>query len=431
MKDNRTKVVIVGAGFGGLFAAKKLAGKDIDVILVDKNNYHTFTPLLYQVATCALDPSEIAYPIRAIFRKYSNVKTLLGEVVSIDSTDKVVSVEVEGERQHLTYDYLILAGGSKTNYFGNDQFENRTFDLKSLSDAVDLRNHVLRLFEKAVWISDAQERQSCLTFVVIGAGPTGIETAGALYELYNHVLKQEYRQEDFSARVILVEMAPNVLGAYPPRLQAKAASQMESLGITLELGNPVVEVLEKEVVLGDGKRIPTETVIWSVGVMGTSLGNMLGVETRKGNRIPVAPDLRVVGFEDIFAVGDMTYLASPSGEPYPQMIPVAQQQAELASANILALASGQDLGRFEYRDRGVMATIGRSRAVAWLYNRFQISGFFAWLVWLFFHLISLVGFRNRINVFISWVWNYLTYDRSVRIILEKSNPQPCDRSDDL
>ncbi|MCB2180037.1 NAD(P)/FAD-dependent oxidoreductase [bacterium] len=417
----RKKVIIVGAGFGGLFSAKKLAGKDVDVILVDKNNYHTFTPLLYQVATCALDPSEIAYPIRAIFRKYSNVKTLLGEVVAIDPNEKNISIQMEGAHQSLDYDYLILAGGSQSNYFGNDQFSRYTYDLKSLSDAVELRNHVLRSFEKAIWATTAEEREALLTFVVIGGGPTGIETAGALYELYNHVLSKEYKDHDLRANVIIVEMASYVLSPYPHQLRMKAMEQLNTLGITLEFENPVVAVDENKVVLQDGKQIRTSTVVWSVGVKGAPLGNLLNVGLEKGNRIPVDGYMRVKGFENIYAVGDMTHLESPGGSPYPQMIPVAQQQAEVAAGNILAAMNGASLVSFEYHDRGIMATIGRSRAVAWLFNRFQITGFVAWLVWLFFHLISLVGFRNRISVLISWIWNYLTYDRSVRIILDQGN----------
>ncbi len=414
------KVVIIGGGFGGLFSARKLAGKNVDVVLIDKNNYHTFTPLLYQVATCALEPSEIAYPIRAIFRKHANVRSLMGEVTAINAEEQQISVSVDGVVEQLEYDYLILAGGSHSNYFGNDDFASLTFDLKSLSDAVDLRDHVLSLFEKALWTSSSEEREALMTFVVIGGGPTGIETAGALYELYNHVLTKEYQDLDLKAKVVLVEMAPHVLGTYPERLRNKAVDQLQSLGVTLELGNPVVKVENGGVRLADDKWIPTSTVVWSVGVKGSSLGNLIDVETKPGNRIWVDRQMRVKGLKRIFAVGDMTYLEEDDGGPYPQLIPVAQQQAEIAASNILADINGLSLvDYFVYRDRGIMATIGRSRAVAWLFYRFQLSGQIAWLVWLFFHLISLVGFRNRISVFLNWVWNYLTYDRSVRIILEK------------
>jgi NADH dehydrogenase len=421
--NQRKKVIIVGAGFGGLFSAKEFAGKDVDVTIIDKNNYHTFTPLLYQVATCALDPSEIAYPVRAIFRKNTNIKTLLGEVTAINSKDKNITVEIEDKNQVLDYDYLILAGGSRSNYFGNDNFASYTFDLKSLSDAVDLRNHVLRLFERAVWALNPEERDALLTFVVIGGGPTGIETAGALYELYNHVLTKEYGEQQLKAKVILVEMATHVLLTYPLNLREKAAKQLNSLGIELELENPVVDVLPNAVVLEDGKRIPTKTIVWSVGVKGAPLGNLLEVDMKPGNRVPIDAQMRAIGFDHIYAIGDMTYLESPEGKPYPQMIPVAQQQAKLAVSNILAAIKGTTLHDFTFQDSGLMATIGRSRAVAWLFYRIQLSGFIAWLVWLFFHLISLVGFRNRVSVFLSWIWNYLTYDRSVRIILEKSKPE--------
>jgi NADH dehydrogenase len=419
----KTKVIIVGAGFGGLFAAKRLANELVDVILIDKNNYHTFSPLLYQVATCALDPSEIAYPIRAIFRRNKNIRALLGEVTEINNDKKFLRVNAGNEIQKLQFEYLLLASGSDMNFFGNDSFEKNTHTLKSLQESIDLRNHVLRCFERAVWIGDPTERESLLTLVVVGGGPTGVETAGALFELYNHVLDQEYPNEKLKAKVVLVEMLPVVLGAYPERLSKKAEKQLETLGVELVLNNGVSDIREDEVELEDGTIIPSKTVVWSVGVRGTDLGAQLGVDMEKGYRVPVDEYMRVQGESDIFAVGDMAYLNSPEGEPYPQLIPVAEQQGVVAAENILSMIKGKPLKRFEYRDWGIMATIGRSRAVAWLFYRFQLSGFIAWLAWLFFHLITLVGFRNRLNVLVNWVWNYLTYDRSVRLILEKSEPE--------
>lgn len=415
------EVIIIGAGFGGLFAARALAKKPVDVILIDKNNFHTFTPLLYQVATCALDPSEIAYPVRSIFRKSKNVKFLIGELTEIKTARKEVVVRADKNNHKLSYDYLILAGGSQTNFFGNQDIIQNSFDLKTLSDAVDLRNHILRLFEKAVWTDDPDIRDALLTFVVVGGGPTGIETAGAIYELYNHVLDQEFSSEDLRAKVVLVEMQSSILNAYPERLRKSARSQLESLGVEIKLGFRVTKVGKGYVELSDGLVIKTHTMIWSVGVEGTSLADMLGEELGPGNRVRVERTMQVEGSEDIFCIGDMSYLEDRNGNPYPQVIPVAQQQAGLAANNILAKIANNDLSLFEYHDRGSMATIGRSRAVAWLYNRIPFSGFLAWIAWLFFHLVTLMGFRNRLNVFINWVWNYLTYDRSVRIILEKSN----------
>lgn len=419
--DLLPKVIIIGAGFGGLFAAKALADEQVEVVLIDKNNYHTFTPLLYQVATCALDPSEIAHPVRTIFVKNDNIKFLLGELTGIDDKQKEITLKTEKQNRKLNYDFLILACGSQTNYFGNQEIQKNSFDLKSLSDAVDLRNHVLRLFERAAWIEDPSQREAMLTFVVVGGGPTGIETAGALYELYNHVLDREFPNEDLHARVVLVEKEHSLLNSYPDKLRASAKKQLESLGVEVILGSAVVTKSLYEVVLEDGTVIPSHTMVWSVGVKGSPIANLLGVRLGPGNRVKVFPTMQVEGLNSIYCIGDMCYLTDKNGKPYPQVSPVAQQQAKLAAKNILAELSESELSNFEYQDRGSMATIGRSRAVAWLFNRIPISGFLAWLAWLGLHLVTLIGFRNRLNVLVNWLWNYLTYDRSVRIILEKSN----------
>ena len=419
--DKLPKVFIIGAGFGGLFAAKALANKPVEVILIDKNNYHTFTPLLYQVATCALDPSEIAHPVRTTFVKNHNIKFLLGELTGIDHSQKEITLQTEKRTRKLNYDFLILACGSQTNFFGNQEIQKNSFDLKSLSDAVDLRNHVLRLFERAAWVDDYTQREAMLTFVVVGGGPTGIETAGALFELYNHVLDREFPIEDLHARVVLVEKQLSLLNSYPDELRASAKKQLESLGVEVKLGSAVVKKDHDEVVLEDGTVIRSHTMVWSVGVKGSPIVQMLGVPLGPGNRVKVFPTMQVEGLKDIYCIGDMCYLEDKKGEPYPQLSPVAQQQARLAAKNVLAELSGSELGLFEYRDRGSMATIGRSRAVAWLYNKIPISGFLAWVAWLSLHLVTLIGFRNRLNVLVNWFWNYLTYDRSVRIILEKSN----------
>ncbi|HDS01133.1 MAG TPA: NAD(P)/FAD-dependent oxidoreductase [candidate division Zixibacteria bacterium] len=414
------KVIIIGAGFGGLFAAKSLADKPVDVLLIDKNNYHTFTPLLYQVATCALDPSEIAHPIRTIFRKNRNVSFLLGEVAAIDPGNKQITVQTSKTAEQIDYDYLIVAAGSQSNYFGSSDLETFSYDLKTLPDAVDLRNHALRLFEKAVWTDNPEEVEALLTFVVVGAGPTGIETAGALYELYNHVLDKEFSSRNLQARVVLVEMQETVLNAYPQDLRQRAEKQLKSLGVELKLGTPVKRVQQNQVELGDGTIIPTHTLVWSAGIQGSPVANMLGIELVRGNRVEVNQQMQVIGHDQIYCIGDMSYLLDNDGAPYPQVSPVAQQQARVAAHNILAEIEGKRLQAFSYQDLGSMATIGRSRAVAWLFNRIKISGGMAWLAWLVFHLITLVGFRNRLNVFVNWVWNYITYDRSVRIILDRN-----------
>jgi NADH dehydrogenase len=421
--EQEPKVIIIGAGFGGLFAARALADQHVEVFLIDKNNFHTFTPLLYQVATCALDPSEIAHPIRTIFRKNRNIHFLLGEVTDIDLDTQEIRLQAEHRQHTLLYDSLIVAAGSQSNYFGNQGIQDHSYDLKSLSDAVDLRNHALRLFERAVWSDDPAERAALLTFVVVGGGPTGIETAGALYELYNHVLDREFNEEELKARVVLVELQDHVLSSYPDKLRHSAEEQLQSLGVEIKLGTPVTRVGKNEVELGDGTFIPTHTLVWSAGVKGSPIANMLGVELEPGNRVGVNRFMQVKSYPSVYCVGDMSYLEDEEGGPYPQVSAVAQQQARVAAHNILAEYSERDLRRFRYQDLGSMATIGRSRAVAWLFNRLNLSGLVAWFAWLGLHLVTLVGFRNRLNVFVNWIWNYLTYDRSVRIILEKSEPE--------
>lgn len=413
-------MIIVGAGFGGLFVARYLAGKKVEVLLIDKNNFHTFTPLLYQVATCALDPSEIAYPVRSIFRENKNVRFLLGEVTGIDTIEQTVTIRMGEDEFQEGYDYLVLAAGSAPKYFGDTNFEQFTFELHTLGDAIELRNHVLRLFERAVWTEDNQEREALLTIVVVGGGPTGIETAGAIHELYNHVLEQEFIQQELNTRVILVELLPHLLSAYPEKLRASAKQQLESLGVEVILSKSVAEVAETQVQLNDGTVIPTCTVLWAAGVKASPVGKLFGVDLVAGDRLPVLETMQIIGVENVYAVGDMTFLKDPHGNPYPMLIPVAQQQAILAAKNILADIHGEPQDRFHYKDKGIMATIGRRRAVAWLYNRIQLSGFLAWLVWLVFHLLTLLGFRNRLNVLVNWIWNYFTFDRSVRIILEQA-----------
>jgi NADH dehydrogenase len=418
--QHRPTVIIIGAGFGGLNAAKKLAGADVDVLMIDRHNFHLFTPLLYQVATSGLDPSEIAYPVRGIFRDADNIHFLMGSVEAIDTDRQTVTVRTEHRTTEERYDYLIVAAGSKPNYFGQNAIREQAFDLKTLWDAVTLRNHILRSFEQAAWIDDPAEREALTTMVVVGGGPTGLETAGALYELVRHVLRREYHDglPETPGRVVLVEMQDHVLNPYPPRLQRAAYRQLESLGVEVILGNRVVEAGPDHIRLADGTAIGTHTLVWSVGVRGATLAERLGVPLKAANRVPVLPTLQVEGLPGVYAVGDIAHLEDSRGEPYPMLIPVAQQQGRLAARNILRRLKGEPERPFKYFDRGLMATIGRSRAVAWIFNRVQLTGFIAWLAWLGLHLITLIGFRNRLNVFVNWVWNYLTYDRSVRIILQ-------------
>lgn len=419
MTPKRPRVIIIGAGFGGLYAAQKLRNTSADVLLIDRHNFHTFTPLLYQVATSGLDPSGIAYPVRSIFRRAANVQFLLGQVQEIDAEAHHVAVQTNTQLVYETYDYLIVAAGSITNTFNIDGLELYSFGLKDLSDAVVLRNHILKLFERAAWTDDLEKKCALTTLVVVGGGPTGLETAGALFELYNNVLREEYAGlEAMKTRVILVEAMDHLLDPYPANLRASALKQLESLGVEVMLNEQVEGVDKDHVRLKSGVTISTHTLVWAAGVKASPIAQLLGVSLQRGGRVPIHPTTEVIGRADIYVVGDMAYLEDEHGKPYPMLIPVAKQQGMLAAQNILRRTKEWEQQGFRYIDRGIMATIGRSRAVAWLFYRITLTGYLAWVAWLMLHLIWLMGFRNRISVFVNWVWNYLTYDRSVRIILE-------------
>jgi NADH:ubiquinone reductase (H+-translocating) len=417
----KPQIIIIGAGFGGLIAAQNLAKADVEVTIIDRNNFHTFTPLLYQVATCALDSSSVAYPVRSIFRDHHNVHFLLGEVTEINHQERCVTVQSGETSYQKWYDYLIIAVGSVTNFFGSKETEEIAFGLKSAADAVRLRHHILRCFERAAWAADEQERDALTTLVAVGGGPVGLETAGALHELYNYVLKQEYddRMPRLRARVILLEATDKLLAPYPEALQKSAVKQLESLGVEVMFNAMVTHVEPDRITLKDGRIIRTHTLIWSAGVKASPLAEKLDVTlAERTERIPVEPTMQVIGRPHIYAIGDVAHLLDEKGQPYPMLIPAAMQQGELSAKNILCEIANQPLAPFHYNDKGIMATIGRRRAVAWLYYKVQLSGYLAWIVWLVFHLISLLGFRNRVVTFASWVWNYFTYDRSVRIILD-------------
>lgn len=415
------RALIIGAGFAGLKTARMLANKSVDVLLVDRNNYHTFTPLLYQVATCGLDPSSVAYPVRSIFTNAKNVHFLLGEVQDIDTNTRTVTIQTNGNGTRIeAYDYLFVAAGSQVNYFGNESVKTNSFVLRDLTDAVKIRNHILRLFEKAAWTTDDKRRDALMTFVVVGGGPTGLETAGALYELYNNVLDEDYDKNDnMQAKVILLEAQGNVLVPYPPHLRESAKQQLQSLGVEVWTNAVVEEVGKDYVALQDGTKIETYTVIWSAGVKGNHLAQMLDIQLEQGGRIPVEHTMQVKGLDNVFAAGDIAYLINPAtNEPFPGLIPVATQQGAIVAKNILHDLNDEDYEAFSYFDRGIMATIGRRRAVAWVFNKLQLTGFLAWLSWLGLHLLVLMGMRNRVQVFLNWVWDYLFYDRSVQIIWE-------------
>lgn len=420
---SRPTVVVIGAGFGGLYATKHLAKTDVDVLLIDRQNFHLFTPLLYQVATSGLEPGEIAYPVRGIVRGMKNVRFLMGQVEHIDLERQTVTVRTNGTTSEHTYDYLIVAAGSQTHFFDNASIAQHAFGLKTLPEAVILRNHLLKCFEKAAWADDPRQREALTTMVVVGGGPTGLETAGAMRELVRYVFSKEFghQLDNPVGRVILVEMQDRLLEPYPKRLQEAARQQLEDLGVEVILENGVVEAAADHVVLSDGTIIPTHTLVWAAGVKSSPLAAMLNVPLQRGNRVPVHPTLEVIGRHNIYVVGDMAYLEDQQGAPLPMLIPVAKQQGMHAARNIARRIQQEPQEAFAYtglKDRGIMATIGRSRAVAWIFYRVQLTGFLAWVAWLVLHLITLMGFRNRLNVFVNWVWNYLTYDRSVRLILE-------------
>lgn len=413
MKTNTNipHVVIIGAGFGGLHAAQKLAGKPVRVTLIDKRNYHLFQPLLYQVATAGISPHEIAYPVRAIFRKQKNLTFLMSRVNSVDFARKTVVTD----QGAIEYDFLIIAAGASVNFFGNASLEQNALSLKDVSDAVLIRNHVLRVFELAAQEQDMDKRQALLTFVIVGGGPTGVETAGALSELIRLVLRRDYPTLDLSGlRVLLLEAADSLLSALPPDLRSSAAQQLAAKRVEVRLGAKVKNYDGQVITLDDDTRIPSQTVLWSAGVQAASLMGKLGLEQIHAGRVEVLPTLQLSQHPNVYIVGDAAYLEN-DGKAYPMVATVATQQGEHAVANILLQLRNKPPKLFRYKNLGSMATIGRNAAVADSFG-FHFHGFLAWVVWLVVHLIGLIGFRNRLIVLINWTWDYFFYDRAVRLI---------------
>lgn len=411
--SHRPRVVIIGAGFGGLEVARGLRGAPVEVLLLDRNNYHGFWPLLYQVATAGLEPQQIAQPVRAIIRRWRNVRFQLASVEAIDREQRVVITD----RGRFTYDQLVVAAGSATNFYGLQTIREHGFELKDVPDALALRNHLITRFERAVTENDPERLQQLLTFVVVGGGPTGVEVAGALIELFRHVMSKDYPTIDFDrVRVILLEAADRVLLAFPPSLSRKAERRLQKMGVELRLGASVVGFEDGHLRFKDGTTLPTETVVWAAGIQGTPLGATLGVELQRGGRVAVTPELHLPGDPQVWVVGDLAHLAAPDGKPYPQLATVAMQQGRLVARNIVGQMQGQPLASFRYTDKGAMATIGRRSAVARVWN-LSWSGPIAWLLWLAVHLFYLIGFRNRVLVLINWAYNYFTYDRGARALV--------------
>lgn len=403
------RVVIVGAGFGGLAAARALRRAPARVTVVDRRNHHLFQPLLYQVATAALSPGDIAYPIRAVLRRNRNASVLLAEAVSIDAAARRVLL-ADGV---VPYDFLVLATGSTHSYFGHDEWATRAPGLKDFDDALEIRRRILLAFERAERERDPDRRRALLSFVIVGGGPTGVELAGAIAEISRHVIAADFRAIDpREARILLVEGGPRLLPAYDARLGEKARRQLAALGVQVVRGAPVTRIDAETVEFGD-ERVAAATVLWAAGVASSPLGRTLGTPLDRQGRVLVDPDLSAPGHPEIFVVGD---LAVPrEGPPLPGIAPVAIQQGRAAAKNIRRDLAGRPRRPFHYRDKGTMAVIGRSAAVAEI-GGWRLSGFPAWLVWCFVHILYLIGFRNRFVVLFEWAWAYATYQRGARLI---------------
>jgi NADH dehydrogenase len=415
----RPRVIIAGAGFGGLTCARALKRTPVDVLLLDRHNYHLFTPLLYQVASALLDPGEIARPIRELIRPLHNVEFRQAEVTGADLDRRLVVTD----HGPVPYDYLVLATGSQSDYFGNQSLARHAFGLKELNEGLALRNRVLTRFEASRWITNSAERRVLLTFAVVGGGPTGVEMAGALIELIRLVLRHDYRDLDLGeVRVLLLEAGDSVLGTFDKRLQEAARRSLEKKGVEVHLGAKVEEVTGGSIRLAGGTEIPAGTVIWTAGVRASAVGTAIGLELGRQARVKVEPTLQVPGHPAVFVIGDLAG-AIAGGAPLPMLIPVAMQEGRRVAATITDVVANGDASAFQYKDPGIMATIGRNSAVAEL-GRVKLSGFLGWLMWLVVHLVNVVSFRSRILVLINWAWDYLFYDRPIRLIVRAGDDRP-------
>ena len=410
-EEKLPRVVIVGGGFGGLEAAKKLACENVRLTVIDRTNYHLFQPLLYQVATAALSPADIAAPIRAILHKCKNVEVMLAEVQSVDVNTRVVHA---GDLA-VQYDYLILATGARHSYFGHPEWERFAPGLKSLEDAVEIRRRILLAFEYAEKISDPTARAAAMTFVIVGGGPTGVELAGAIAEIARHTLARDFHHIDpSSARVVLIENDPQVLAAFPEDLRTSAMKQLQDLGVEIRTGMRATDLTEAGVRVGD-EFIPCRVKIWAAGNNASFVGKTLCVPVDRCGRVIVNDDLTIPGHPEVQVIGDLANFPRQTGQPLPGISPVAMQEGRHAARNVLAMIGGHKPQRFRYWDKGTMATIGRHKAVADL-KLVHLKGRLAWLAWLFVHILFLVGFRNRVLVFIQWAWAYFTFDKGARLI---------------
>lgn len=407
----KIRVVIIGAGFGGLSAAKALAGRPFDVTLVDRYNYHLFQPLLYQVATAALSPADIASPIRAVFRRQPNVSVVLANVSAIDITRN----QVIAEGRSIPFDYLIVATGAQQSYFGHADWAQYAPGLKTLDDATYLRGRILLAFEKAETEPDPDERRRLLNFIVVGGGPTGVELVGAIAELAKHALASDFRTiNPRSARIVLVEAGSRVLGQFDEELSRSALRALEQLGAEVHLGSEVTGCDDAGISIGD-IRIESRTILWAAGVAASPASEWFGAESDRAGRVKVEPDLSLPGRPHVFVIGDTASCIDAEGKPLPGVAPVAKQQGAYVARAVAARAAGGSVPSFRYRDYGMLATIGRSHAVAQI-GRIKLSGLAAWLLWCFAHIYFLIGFRNRLLVMVNWAWNFVTFQRGARLI---------------
>jgi NADH dehydrogenase len=411
------RIVVIGGGFGGLYAAKTLAKTDANITLVDRHNYHLFQPLLYQVATAALNPSDIAAPIRAVLRKQKNASVIMGDVQAIDTERRIITM-ADGE---LAYDVLIVATGATHSYFNHPEWEENAPGLKTIEDALEIRRRVLRAFEAAERETDPERQKAWLNFVIVGAGPTGVELAGALSEIARQTMLRDFRRiNPSSARVILIEGKERVLPPYPPPLSAKAAHQLRNLGVEVITGAIVTRINDHEVCVGD-TTIATRTILWAAGVQASPLAKSLGVPLDRAGRVVVEPNLSIAGHPEVFVIGDLAAVKNDDGSLVPGVAPAAIQEGIHTAKNIARLLNDQPTLPFHYNDKGSLATIGRAAGVA-DFGRLKLSGFTAWAAWLAIHIFFLIGFRNRVLVILQWAWAYLTYQRGARLITGKIEP---------
>lgn len=414
------RIVIIGCGFGGLELAANLAGENYQVVLFDKNNYHTFQPLLYQVATAGLEAESIAYPVRKIFRKHQNIFFRFGEVLEVNTDEKKIITSI-GECH---YDYLVIATGTTTNFFGNNQLEEHALPMKTLREALKIRALVLRKLEQATLSSNVQEREALMSFAVVGGGPTGVELAGALCELKNHVLPNDYPDLDFrQMKVYLIESGAGVLQSFSDDHQQKAIDYLKELGTEIYLDTRVTAYNGKRISIDNNQSIAAHTLIWAAGIKGNEIAG-ISADFQTGNkRYAVDEFNRIKGLNDVFALGDIACMSTeayPKG--HPQVAQPAMQQGAHLAKNLVAMLNGKPLNPFEYKDLGSMATVGRNRAVAEI-GKVHLSGFLGWASWLAVHLVQLTGHRNRLVVFVNWIWNYINYDRNIRLIIGGSEKQ--------